>query len=57
MELEHLASSAGEPYRDPTGTGTAAEILASRQRAQAAALANGSRGSSGAWRRRWGLEG
>lgn len=56
MEREHLASSAGEPCRDPYGTATAAEILARRQQAQAEALAVGRRSSSGAWRRRWGLE-
>ena len=56
MEREHLASSAGEPYRDPEGMATAAEILARRQQAQAQALARGLRSSSGAWRRRWGLE-
>jgi hypothetical protein len=50
MEGEHLACSAGEPYRDPTGIAPAAVILAKRQEAQAAGLA------SGAWRRRWLLE-
>ncbi len=56
MEQEHLASGAGEPYRDPTGTGTAEEILANRRLAQAEALATGRRRSSSAWRRRWGVE-
>ena len=56
MEQEHLASGAGEPYRDPTGKGTAEEILANRRHAQAEALARGSRCSSSAWRRRWGVE-
>lgn len=56
MEQEHLASGAGEPYRDPTGTGTAEEILANRRQAQAEALATGRRCSSSAWRRRWGVE-
>jgi tRNA U34 5-methylaminomethyl-2-thiouridine-forming methyltransferase MnmC len=56
MEWEHLGSSAGEPYRDPGGTATAAEILTRRRQAQAEALASGRRGSSSAWRRRWGLK-
>jgi tRNA U34 5-methylaminomethyl-2-thiouridine-forming methyltransferase MnmC len=56
MERDHLASAAGEPYRDPSGSADAATILASRQAAQARALASGSRVSSGAWRRRWGVE-
>jgi hypothetical protein len=56
MEQEHLASGAGEPYRDPTGTGMAEEILANRRQAQAEALATGRRCSSSAWRRRWGVE-
>jgi tRNA U34 5-methylaminomethyl-2-thiouridine-forming methyltransferase MnmC len=56
MEREHLACSAGQPYRDPDGTSTAAVILARREQAQAEALARGHRGSSGTWRRRWGLE-
>lgn len=34
FEREHLASRAGVPYRDPTGTATAAEILARRRREQ-----------------------
>ena len=52
MELEHLATRAAEPYRDPSGQATAAEILAARQRAQVASTAS----STSAWRRRWGLE-
>jgi tRNA U34 5-methylaminomethyl-2-thiouridine-forming methyltransferase MnmC len=56
MEREHLASAAGEPYRDPSGTADAAAILASRSQAQRAALARGERLPSSAWRRRWGLE-
>jgi hypothetical protein len=56
MEWEHLASGAGEPYRDPTGTASAAAILAQRHQTQATAQARGERGSSSAWRRRWGLE-
>lgn len=56
MEQEHLACSAGEPYRDPSGTATADQILVDRQQAQAEALASGRRGSSSAWRRRWGVE-
>ncbi len=53
MELEHLASRAGEPYRDPEGQADGATILASRQRAQALSDAE----PASAWRRRWGLQG
>ena len=56
MERDHLASAAGEPYRDPSGSGDAARILASRLAAQAEALASGRRLSSSAWRRRWGVD-
>ena len=56
MERAHLASTAGEPYRDPTGTADAATILTNRLEAQAAALASGARTSASAWRRRWGLK-
>jgi hypothetical protein len=52
MEHDHLASAAGEPYRDPTGTADAATILANRLAAQAEALASGRRLASSAWRRR-----
>ncbi|MEB3243407.1 MAG: MnmC family methyltransferase [Cyanobacteriota bacterium] len=55
MERDHLASGAGEPYRDPSGRADAATILSRRAAAQAAALASGRRGPSSAWRRRWGL--
>jgi tRNA U34 5-methylaminomethyl-2-thiouridine-forming methyltransferase MnmC len=55
MEREHLACSAGEPYRDPSGTAEAAAIQAYRREAQADSLARGERTSSSAWRRRWGL--
>lgn len=51
MELEHLATRAAEPYRDPSGRSGSAAILAARQRAQASSRA----GSTSAWRRRWGL--
>lgn len=53
MEWDHLASAAGEPYRDPSGTADAAVILAARLVAQAEALASGTRMASSAWRRRW----
>ncbi|CAK6698480.1 SAM-dependent methyltransferase [Synechococcus sp. CBW1107] len=53
MEQEHLASRAGEPYRDPGGNAEASRILADRQRAQALSGTE----PSGAWRRRWGLDG
>jgi len=56
MELEHLNCSAGEPYRDPSGSANAAEILHQRREAQAAAVARGERSSSSAWRKRWGVE-
>lgn len=56
MEREHLASAAGVPYRDPSGSGDAVTILANRQAAQAEALASGSRLSSSTWRRRWGVD-
>ncbi|MEB3258418.1 MAG: MnmC family methyltransferase [Cyanobacteriota bacterium] len=55
MERDHLASAAGEPYRDPSGTANASSMLQSRLAAQTAALACGARTSSSAWRRRWGL--
>jgi tRNA U34 5-methylaminomethyl-2-thiouridine-forming methyltransferase MnmC len=51
MEREHLASRAGEPYRDPDGRGEAAAILAARDRAQQKHPGP----STGAWRRRWGV--
>lgn len=57
MERDHLASAAGEPYRDPNGTATASAILTSRLEAQATAFASGMRTSSSAWRRRWGVRG
>lgn len=56
MELEHLGTSAAEPYRDPERRASAAEILTNRSQAQAAGLANGSLRPSSAWRRRWGLD-
>jgi hypothetical protein len=52
MEREHLASRAGEPYRDPSGSGSAAAILAARAQAQAASGAE----SGSHWQRRWGVE-
>ena len=55
MEREHMACSAGEPYRDPSGTAEAAAIQAYRREAQADSLARGERTPSSAWRRRWGL--
>ena len=56
MEREHLACSAGEPYRDATATSNAADILHQRRIAQAKALALGERSTSSAWRKRWGLQ-
>jgi len=55
MEREHLACSAGEPYRDPSGIAEAAAIQAHRRQTQADSLARGERTPSSAWRRRWGL--
>lgn len=52
MEREHLGTRAAEPYRDPSGRASAAQILQARERAQALSTA----GSTSAWRRRWGLE-
>jgi len=56
MEMEHLNCSAGEPYRDSSGLKNAAAILEQRREAQAAALARGERGTSSAWRKRWGVK-
>jgi tRNA U34 5-methylaminomethyl-2-thiouridine-forming methyltransferase MnmC len=56
MELEHMSCSAGEPYRDPTATANAADILHQRRIAQAKALSLGERRTSSAWRKRWGLQ-
>jgi tRNA U34 5-methylaminomethyl-2-thiouridine-forming methyltransferase MnmC len=53
MEEEHLLTRAAAPYRDPHGTGTAAEILAERAKRQL----QGEGESTCAWRRRWGLTG
>ena len=56
MELEHLGTSAAEPYRDPTGQAGATEIVEARSQSQAERLASGEVEASSAWRRRWGLE-
>ncbi|MCS5690425.1 MnmC family methyltransferase [Cyanobium sp. FGCU-6] len=50
MEREHIASRAGEPYRDPDGRAGADEIRAGRALAQAVSSAE----SGSAWQRRWG---
>jgi hypothetical protein len=55
MEQEHLASSAGQPYLDPSDTAVAAATHACRREAQAASLARGTRTPSSAWRGRLGL--
>jgi len=55
MEHEHLATNAALPYRDPTGQGTAAAILAERERRQRDLLVAGELEPTSAWRRRWGL--
>ncbi len=49
MEEEHLQTCAGVPYRDPTGTDSAALILNRRQQEQAFA----DRPSTSAWQRKW----
>ena len=51
MEEEHLLTRAGVPYRDPTGTDTAALILKRRQQEQAFVDLP----STSAWQRKWGL--
>lgn len=51
MEWDHLLCNAAEPYRDPTGLGNAAIMLAERQARQSQSSAV----SGGAWRRRWGV--
>ena len=55
MELDHLASGAGEPYRDPSAMADALTILSRRRSVQSVALANGTRASSSSWRRLWGV--
>jgi len=55
MEREHLATNAAVPYRDPTGQGTAAAILAERERRQRDLQVAGELEPTSAWRRRWGL--
>lgn len=56
LELEHLATSAAEPYRDPGRSAPAAVIVEARQRSQSERLARGEVEASSAWRRRWQLE-
>lgn len=51
MEIEHLASRAGEPYRDPDGNADGASMLAAREQAQRRHPGP----STGSWRRRWGV--
>ncbi len=55
MELEHLGTNAAEPYRDPSGCNSAAQLLAQRSLQQQQRLARGEIESTSAWRRRWGL--
>jgi tRNA U34 5-methylaminomethyl-2-thiouridine-forming methyltransferase MnmC len=55
MERDHLASTAGEPYRDPSAEADRVSILDNRRLAQAGALSSGKRSSSSAWRRQWGV--
>ena len=49
MEEEHLLTRAGVPYRDTSGTDTAALILKRRQQEQAL----GHRPSTSSWQRKW----
>jgi tRNA U34 5-methylaminomethyl-2-thiouridine-forming methyltransferase MnmC len=49
MEREHIESRAGEPYRDPGGSASAAQIHGDR----AAAQRHSGAPSASAWRRRW----
>jgi hypothetical protein len=50
MEREHMASRAGEPYRDPDGGGAAAQLLDARARCQSLSAAE----PASQWQRRWG---
>jgi len=52
LEREHLLTRAAEPYRDPSGEGTAAAIQAERTLRQQQHPGE----STSAWRRRWGLD-
>ena len=49
MEREHMASRAGEPYRDPSGLASAKAIQQERREAQERSGAE----SGSAWQRRW----
>jgi tRNA U34 5-methylaminomethyl-2-thiouridine-forming methyltransferase MnmC len=51
-ELEHLQTQAGIPYRDPTLTNTAAQILECRQQEQQFS----ERESTSSWKKRWGFQ-
>lgn len=52
MEQEHLRTCAAEPYRDPQGTATSADILNGRKHRQAQSRAD----STSSWRRRWAMQ-
>ncbi|HEY9639314.1 MAG TPA: MnmC family methyltransferase [Coleofasciculaceae cyanobacterium] len=52
MEQEHLHTRAAIPYRDPTLSDSAAEILERHQQEQQTC----DRESTSSWRRRWGIE-
>jgi tRNA U34 5-methylaminomethyl-2-thiouridine-forming methyltransferase MnmC len=52
MEQEHLKTRAAIPYRDPTLSDSAAEILARHQQEQQTC----DRESTSSWRRRWGIQ-
>lgn len=53
MEMDHMASRAGVPYRDPTGFGSRKEIQERRAMEQ---MCSGAEPAS-RWRQRWGLDG
>jgi hypothetical protein len=50
MEREHMASRAGEPYRDPDGACGVAQLLDERARRQSQSTAE----PASHWQRRWG---
>jgi tRNA U34 5-methylaminomethyl-2-thiouridine-forming methyltransferase MnmC len=51
MELEHLETRAGVPYRDPGLSGSMAEIVARHEQEQQGAGVR----STSSWRRKWGV--
>jgi tRNA U34 5-methylaminomethyl-2-thiouridine-forming methyltransferase MnmC len=53
MEQEHLQTTAAIPYRDPTLSNSAAQILERHQHEQQHSQRESSRESTSSWRRRW----